>query len=51
MNDGHAGIVRELLEVVSIAANANLDRALRVEHAVENRLTKGSAVVELAAFD
>jgi hypothetical protein len=51
MNDGHAGIVRELLEVVSIAANANLDPALRVEHAVENRLTKGSAVVELAAFD
>ena len=43
--------VRELPEVLGVAANADLDGALRVEHAVEHGLTERPAVVELAAFE
>ena len=44
-------VVGELPEVFGVAANADLDGALRVEHAVEHGLTEGPAVVELAAFE
>ena len=47
VDHGHAGIVGELPQIFRRAADADLDRALRVEHAVEHRLAERAAVVEL----
>ena len=50
VDDGHAGLVGELPEIFGAAANADLDHALGVEHAVEHRLTERAAVMEFRAF-
>ena len=48
VDHGHAGVVGELPQVLRRAADADLDRALGVEHAVEHGVAERAAVVELA---
>src|SRR5262249_33162496 len=50
MNDGHAAVVGELPEELGGASDADLDRALGIEHAVEDRVAERAAVVELRAL-
>ena len=49
MDDGHSDLVGEFPEIFRAAANADLDHALGIEHAVEHRLTERAAVMELAS--
>ena len=51
MNDGHAAVVGELPEVLRPAADADLDRALRIEHASQHGLPERPAVMELGALE
>ena len=51
MDDGHAALVGELPEVLGAAANADLDRALGIEHAGQHRLPERAAVMELGALE
>src|SRR3546814_13728826 len=43
----HAAVVGDLHDVLSRGANAELDRPGGIEHAVEHRVLKGCALVEL----
>ena len=47
VDHGHAGLVGELPQIFGRAANADLDGARRVEHAVEHRVAERPAMVEL----
>src|SRR5690606_32495456 len=51
MDDRHAGLVGELPEIFRRAANADLDRAGRVQHAVEHGVAEGAAMVELGLVE
>src|SRR5260221_624928 len=50
MDHRHAAVVGELPEELGRAANADLDGARRVEHAVEHGEAEGAAVMELGAL-
>src|SRR5688500_4421160 len=47
----HAGIDREFPKIFRRAANADLHRALRIEHAVEHRLAEWSAMMKAAVVE
>jgi len=47
----HPGLVGEPPECLGRAADADLDRALGIEHACEHGLAKRPAVMELGAVD
>ena len=51
MDHGHAGFVGELPQIFGRAADADLDRARRVEHAVEHRVAERAAMVELGQVE
>ena len=51
MDDGHAALVGEFPQILSAAADTDLDRALGVEHARQHRLPERPAVMELRALE
>ena len=51
VDDGHAAVVGELPQIFGAAADADLDGALRIEHACKHRLAERAAVVELGALE
>jgi uncharacterized protein YecT (DUF1311 family) len=50
MNHGHTGFVRELPMIFGRSTNPNLNRSLRIEHAFQNSMPKGTAMMEFASI-
>ena len=50
VQNSHPAVVREFPQIFGAAADADLDRALRVEHTGQHRLPERPAVMKLGAF-
>src|SRR5579864_3386081 len=51
MDHGHSGIEGEFPQELGGPANANLNRPLRIEHAIEHGMTERPAMMEFLSFE